>query len=459
MAEVCYKSIPAEIKADGGGFEAYAAVTETVDRANEIIARGAFKRHLPRFKRAGLVLHNHQQGEIVASLEDAFEDDHGLFIRAKFHSTPRAQELRTIMRERAERGQTSEMSIAYFVHQDAPDRKSRARRLLDVEVFEASVVNTACNPAALVAAIKGAPMSVIAQRADAHRSWGMTPGQALVASPEYLYRKSIIGLAVELKQSFLDLTSVGTAPLISPPSRPTSVLDLIRELPTSDSSISFATITLGDITAPVSSGGLKPAVLTTVTSGSAPIETIPGWCRATRQSIEDSEQLRQIIDVALAASIRRAEEVQVLNGTGTPPQLKGILPTVGVAAITATELGAAALEGATKIALAGFTPDGLVVHPTDWATFRGSATGSKGYDEMMATLWGMRVVVTPSIPVKSLLVGSFAVGDIVYRRSNTRIVVGAQGTDLILNQVTILGESRLANAVVLPTAFAKATLA
>jgi hypothetical protein len=51
------------------------------------------------------------------------------------------------------------------------------------------------------------------------------------------------------------------------------------------------------------------------------------------------------------------------------------------------------------------------------------------------------------------------VGDVVYRRSSVRIIIGTADSDLIMNRVIILGESRLANACVLPTAFAKATLA
>jgi HK97 family phage prohead protease len=452
MVAASYKSIPAEIKADVGGFEAYCAVTEQIDRANEIIARGAFKRHIPRFRQSGLVLHNHQQGEIIASIEDTFEDDRGLFIRARYHSTPRAQELRTIMRERAQRGQTSEMSIGYFIHADAPDRKSRARRLLDVEVFEASVVNTACQPLALVASasVKGAPMSQLALQ-PTPSSWSLSPGEMFTSSPEYRFRKSAV-VAIDLKQ--LDLSTIGSPAVISRGSRPTTLVDLVSEVVVSESSVSYSVFSLsGDIAAPTPAGGIKPPIAATVVSAITPIDTIAGWIRLSRAAVDDARQLKEAIDTALVAAVRRAEEAEILSGA------HGILSDPGIQSIVSSTMPAALLEGQRRVYEVGLTPDGFAIHPQTWEAWRLSATGDRGYDPISQQFFQMVPIITVGVPVGTVLVGDFAHGDTLFRRASIRIVTGTGDSDLLMNRVCVLGESRCGNAVVVPQGFAKAVLA
>jgi Phage capsid family/Caudovirus prohead serine protease len=459
--EVCFKAIETRLKMQDtgtGSFEGLCLSYGNIDRQNDIIERGSVK-NLATFPQAGYVLWNHDPKMEVATIDAAIDTADGVVVRGTFFPDEAAQTLRKRLTTRQARGKTIEMSIGFHCHESEPCRRTRARRIKSLSLFETSILTgiPAANPMALVGNIKsGGTMSALAIQ-HLPPSRGCSPGGALVWSSEYLNRKSIIGLAVDIKQ--VDFGTVGSGAMVAQPGRPVTVLDLIREEPVTDTSINYAIFTLGDIAAPVTSGALKPAITATVATGNAPVETIPAWIRTTRQAIDDSEQLRAAIDTGLGAAIRRAEEMQVLNGTGVPPQLKGILTTAGLLPITATTLPDAALEGQTLIAGQGFVADGVVVNPTDWRTYRGGASGSKGFDEMFGRLWGMTVIVTKSIAAGTLLVGAFAVGDVIYRRSGVRIIVGTTGTDLVENKLIILGESRLANACVLPTAFARGTLA
>jgi HK97 family phage prohead protease len=465
-ATVCYKSGPLQVKGPSTGeFEGYCLRFEgPPDLAGEIISHGAIS-NLDEFKRKGYVLHNHRsEAPPIATLLDVKETGDGLYVKGRFTGSSFAQEIRLSMAERQAVGQCpGEMSIGYRVLRHSYDNSKKARRLDRIGLHECSVLTgvVACNPGAEIFNVKsGGTMSAALQpRPLASRSWGLTPGQEFIQSSEYKNRK-MFTCAVEVKQSFIDLVSVGTAPLVSLPSRPVTIVDLISEIAVSDSSITSASFTLsGDIASPVSSGGLKAPIAATVTSSVVPIETVPTWVKVTRAAIEDAEQLRTAIDTALAAAIRRCEQAQILNGTGVSPQLRGILSDPGVQAITSTTLPAAVLEGQRLIAEAGLQADAFVISPSAWESWRLSATGDRGFDPISQTVFGMVPVVTTSIASTTVLVGSFRASDVLYRKNGVRIILGVEGSDLIANRILILAESRVANSVVVPAGFARGTLA
>jgi HK97 family phage prohead protease len=463
--EVCFKAGPLQVKGPNmGEFEGYCLRFEgPPDLAGEIISHGAIS-NLAEFKRKGWILHNHRADvPPIATLVDVKETSDGLHVKGRFTGSSFAQEIRAAMAERQAAGQCpGEMSIGYRVLRHSYDNSKKARRLDQIGLHECSVLTgvPACNPGAEIFNVKsGGHMSQLAlQRTPA--SWSMSPGEAFVSSPEYVLRKGIMGLALEVKQSFIDVTSVGTAPLVSLPSRPVTIVDLISEIAVSDSSVTSASFTLsGDIASPVSSGGLKAPIAAVVSSSVVPIETIPTWLRATRQSIEDSEQLRGIIDTALANAIRRCEQAQILNGSGVSPQLRGILNTAGIASITSTVMPDVLVEGQRRIAESGLQSDAFVIHPLAWESWRKTASGDRGFDPFGLTVFGMVPVITTSIASGVVLVGAFKASDVLYRKNGVRIILGVEGSDLIANRILILAESRAANSVVVPQGFARATLA
>lgn len=145
-----------KLKDDGdypnGLIEGYAA-TWDVDSVNERIERGAFRKHLPKFLSEGFVAFNHDwQSLPVAMPIDAYEDEKGLFVRAAFHSTPEAQNVRRVAMERMARGLAVKNSIGYEVHADG--REQETRILKELELYEWSPVNVPANRAAGATGIK-----------------------------------------------------------------------------------------------------------------------------------------------------------------------------------------------------------------------------------------------------------------------------------------------------------------
>lgn len=153
-----HKSFDVEFKSfgDAGEVELYAAVFNNVDRVDEVILPGAFK-NLDEFVRDGWLGVNHDmKGMGHATIESAVQDDRGLLLKANFHSTAAAQELRTIVKERKERGKSVKASIGYAVTSDSHEKREgrKVRLLKGIDLFEASIVNLPANPLAGVGAVK-----------------------------------------------------------------------------------------------------------------------------------------------------------------------------------------------------------------------------------------------------------------------------------------------------------------
>jgi HK97 family phage prohead protease len=141
---------------DAGSFELYAAVFSNVDRQDDVIVPGAFK-NLEKFVRDGWGALNHVQCNLpVAWIESAEQDQHGLKVTGRFHSTPEAQACRTVIQERMAAGKSVKCSIGYLILDAVVEtRDGKTVRLLkSIEVFEFSFVNLPANPEAEVLAAK-----------------------------------------------------------------------------------------------------------------------------------------------------------------------------------------------------------------------------------------------------------------------------------------------------------------
>lgn len=146
------KSFDLELKEvkDDGTFTMYAAIFGNVDRGGDVIEEGAFA-NLDEFVKDGTILLNHRQTDTpIGYPVFAGQDSTGLMVTAKFHSTPEAQAVRTIVKERLAAGKSVGASIGYTVLDSSYGTQDGAsvRRLESVNVYETSLVNIAMNPVA-----------------------------------------------------------------------------------------------------------------------------------------------------------------------------------------------------------------------------------------------------------------------------------------------------------------------
>jgi HK97 family phage prohead protease len=145
-------------KDEAGLITGYASTFGNFDRVGERPVKGAFAMDLHDFMTDGFIAVGHDHNGLpVATVKEAREDDHGLYIVAEFHSTPEAQSARKIAQERIERGKSVGLSIGYQTLED--EFTEEGRLLKRVKLFEVSLVNIPANPMATVTGIKGGSLA------------------------------------------------------------------------------------------------------------------------------------------------------------------------------------------------------------------------------------------------------------------------------------------------------------
>jgi len=142
----------------GGGFiEGYASVFGNLDHGRDIVEKGAFRKTLKERMPKGQVLlfdsHRIYDGTsaVIGKVEEAKEDDHGLWFKARFSAVQLAQDIRTKVQE----GILDALSFGFDVVKYSIDENEKVRSLKELKLYEISVVPWGMNPKALIAAVKG----------------------------------------------------------------------------------------------------------------------------------------------------------------------------------------------------------------------------------------------------------------------------------------------------------------
>ncbi len=263
-------------------------------------------------------------------------------------------------------------------------------------------------------------------------------------------------------------------------SRRLTIADLIASGTTDSSSVKYLReLTNTNAADSVLEEGTKPESTITFDEVDEPVRKVATFLPVSDEMLEDVAQLRSYLDGRLRLFVQQAEEEQLLNGSGTAPDLRGILQRTGIQ--TATRAALETASGATSPTRADalykaisnirtnsfIEPDGIVIHPTDWdaiklskdANFQyfsgGPMLGQYGNGGMGGdTLWGLPVVVTAAIAANTALVGAFGTGAQVFRRNNLTVEASNSHADFFqTNKTAIRAEQRLALAVYRPSAF------
>lgn len=186
----------------------------------------------------------------------------------------------------------------------------------------------------------------------------------------------------------------------------------------------------------------------------------------TDEQLEDVSQARAYIDNRLNASVRRRLDGQVLNGNGTPPNLRGVLQTVGIQtqAKGADPTFDAVHKAMTKTRVTGrASPNAIVLHPNDWESIRLTRTADGIYimgnpaDSGPMTLFGLPVALSDAIAENTGLVGDFAGHSFLFNRRGIQIEVGYVNAQFGEGKRTIRASLRAAFVVYRPSAFCTVT--
>lgn len=137
-----------------GIIEGYANTFNFKDYAGDITMKGAFARTLNKHMKEGSVpamLWQHQQDQVIGVWDEAYEDEKGLRIRGHLIAgVQKADEAKLLI----EAGAINGLSIGYYEVETQWDSKQKANLLLDVELFEVSIVTSPCNTQSRIDAAK-----------------------------------------------------------------------------------------------------------------------------------------------------------------------------------------------------------------------------------------------------------------------------------------------------------------
>ena len=284
-----------------------------------------------------------------------------------------------------------------------------------------------------------------------------------------------------IEKAALDGTSGGT--LVQPfydqrirelPQRSLFVRSLIPTAQTTGDKVWYLRQTVAThAAAAVAAGAEKPKSTYTVARIETLVTTIAHVTEAMDRGIlSDHDELTSFLDNQLRLGVLLEEEDQILNGSGTPPNLLGILNTPGLQtqAKGADPVPDAIYKAITLVRNQFTEPDGIVIHPNDWRDIRILKDANGLYvlgdpaDEPDQQLFGLEVVTSPLIAEGTALVGAFGVGAQVWDREQARVTFTESGLGdtagqemFTRNQVRFRGESRIAFGVIRPASFVQVT--
>lgn len=292
--------------------------------------------------------------------------------------------------------------------------------------------------------------------------------------------KSLFGGAYSEWESKTLLTETGFAPqavrtgLILPGAlRRPVVADLLPQGTTNQIAIVYMEeTTTTNAAASVAEGGTKPESAIAFTERTSAVRKIATWLPVTDELLADEPAMRAYVEARLRTFLAIEEEDQLLNGSGTPPDIRGLLNISGIqtysqgTASASESIADAAYHADTLIQTVAFLDgSGYVLNPLDWESVRlerttdgiyiWGAPSEPGPDRM----WGKPVVRTTAMAEGTMLAGAFDTAVQMFRRSEVAFAVSDQHDDyFIKNQLAVRVEERFALAAYRPSGLVAVTL-
>lgn len=215
----------------------------------------------------------------------------------------------------------------------------------------------------------------------------------------------------------------------------------------------------------VAEGGNKPNATLSFVGAKADPTVLAATLVISKQLFEDAAAVVQYINNRLPYLVKFKEDNEFLNGSGTWPDITGILNTGGILsqgldADNATTFGAAF----AKVENQDGTPTAVVLNPSNaWKMFTQRAAGGSGtfdagtpFSALPLTIWGVPTYRTRAISLDSALVGDFQLGAMIADREQVNIETYRERY-AEQNQIFLVCEERVGLMVFRPDLFVSVT--
>ncbi|MBO6541715.1 MAG: HK97 family phage prohead protease [Alphaproteobacteria bacterium] len=139
---------------EAGSFEGYASLFDREDLGHDLVERGAFTRSLEKRRASGVrMLFQHDPADPIGVWEIIREDDKGLYVKGHLTlEVARAREVHALMKAGALDG----LSIGFHTVKAVKNRSTGTRHLVEIDLWEISVVTFPMQPEARVSLVKAA---------------------------------------------------------------------------------------------------------------------------------------------------------------------------------------------------------------------------------------------------------------------------------------------------------------
>ncbi len=150
--EVKYASLQLDTINGDGIFEGYASLFGTIDLSRDQVLKGAFQKSLNnRPPLAVKLLYQHNPAEPIGIWDIIREDHKGLYVKGRLLTEiSRARDVFALMK----RGALDGLSIGFKTIRARKAGKGGIRQLLEVELYEISIVTFPMHPGARVGSVK-----------------------------------------------------------------------------------------------------------------------------------------------------------------------------------------------------------------------------------------------------------------------------------------------------------------
>lgn len=213
--------------------------------------------------------------------------------------------------------------------------------------------------------------------------------------------------------------------------------------------------------------GAKPIFDFDFDAASAAVEWVAGIVRVPRQMLDDVKWLESFLRTYMLKSLYKAENDQILNGTGVSPQLKGLMPQAeaydGEYTLFVEQLVDSAAQvndnehDANYILLNNRDAVKIALNKASGSGEYDLPPGTVGYVNGQLTIAGLNVVTLPTSQMarSNYLVGDFTATQLVTRLTPEIRFFEQNKDDVEKNMITIRIEERIALATYFSDAFVK----
>ncbi len=266
-----------------------------------------------------------------------------------------------------------------------------------------------------------------------------------------------------------DPEDLRTGRLAEYPTRPAPrIIDIFPQTTTSMSTVLYMEETVFvNNAAEVAEAGAYPEMQLKVEEKSSEVRKIAAFLPITEETFADESRARAYVENRLPFMLRQRVDLQLLQGNGTSPNLRGLENVSGIQtqALGADALTDAVYKGLRKTRDTGFAePSHVLIQPAKWEGVRLMRTADGlyiwGHPSMVgpATIWGVPVMETTAVSLTKAVLGDFTNhSEVSTRRGIDMQISNSHGTFFAEGVLAVRVDIRLAVIFYRPLAFCVVT--